>query len=101
MLATVLPTLFQDIRAKADKWGDGGRIDPFVEIFDVSTSLQTHDLSVPRAESLFPARFLHDRPYGHVSRDDQERCRFQETYWAGMDLHDRCDSHRLDHTLVP
>lgn len=35
----VLPTLLQDIANNADKWGnDGknGRIDPFVEIYDVS-----------------------------------------------------------------
>ena len=35
----VLPTLLQDISKNADKWGnDGknGRIDPFVEIYDVS-----------------------------------------------------------------
>lgn len=40
----VLPSLLQDVIGKADKWGnDGknGRIDPFVEVFDVSTSLVT------------------------------------------------------------
>ena len=41
---SVLPTLLQDIIGKADKWGNdgkGGRIDPFVEIFDVSIPLAT------------------------------------------------------------
>ena len=38
-LSLVLPTLLQDIISMADKWGDNGktgRIDPFVEIYDVS-----------------------------------------------------------------
>ena len=35
----VLPTLIQDIVCKADKWGSGGKtgkIDPFIDIYDVS-----------------------------------------------------------------
>jgi len=35
----VLPSLPQDIIARADKWGDDGetgRIDPFTEVYDVS-----------------------------------------------------------------
>ena len=34
----VLPTLLRDIFAQADKWGDGskgGRINPFIEIYNV------------------------------------------------------------------
>ena len=41
----VLPTLLQDITNKAEKWGNNGkngRIDPFTEIYDVSSSLR-HD----------------------------------------------------------
>ena len=40
----VLPTLLQDITGMADKWGndcENGRIDPFVEIFEVSISPAT------------------------------------------------------------
>ena len=33
---SVLPTLLRDILGKADKWGNGGRIDPFSEVYDVS-----------------------------------------------------------------
>ena len=35
----VLPMLLQDITDRADRWGDNGkvdRIDPFVEVYDVS-----------------------------------------------------------------
>lgn len=38
--ASVFATLLQDTIDKADKWGNGGengRIDPFIEIYDVST----------------------------------------------------------------
>ena len=34
---SVIPALLQDIIGNADKWGNSGRIDPFSEIFDVST----------------------------------------------------------------
>jgi hypothetical protein len=37
--ALVLPTLLQDIFGMADQWGgagESGRIDPFVEVYDVS-----------------------------------------------------------------
>lgn len=39
---SVFPTLLQDIISMADKWGNNGktgRIDPFVEIYDVSVFL--------------------------------------------------------------
>ena len=37
---SVLPALLEDITNEADKWGNGGkngRIDPFTEIYDVSS----------------------------------------------------------------
>ena len=65
----VLPTLLQDITGMADKWGsdgENGRIDPFVEIFEVSISLATR-FSVSRPEFSCPARPSYDRPYCHMS----------------------------------
>lgn len=59
----VLPTLLQDVLCEAEKWGnDGksGRIDPFVEIFDVRIPLEIHIFSGLRAEFSFPARVPHD-----------------------------------------
>ena len=75
ILISVLPTLFQDMVTKANKWGnDGasGRIDPFTEIFDASIFLTKRSPFESHADFSFPARFLHDRPYGHVSRYDKE-----------------------------
>jgi hypothetical protein len=54
ILVPVVPTLFQDVTAKADKWGNNGtsgRIDPFTEIFEVSISLPTHTVPLDPALS--------------------------------------------------
>lgn len=49
ILIPVLPALFQDMVAKANKWGNGGTsgtIDPFTEIFNVSISLYQRTVSL-------------------------------------------------------
>jgi hypothetical protein len=65
---SVVPTLLQDIIGVADKWGNNGksgRIDPFVEIYEVCVFLRESTLSIPYQISLpFPARLPHDRSYG-------------------------------------
>jgi hypothetical protein len=70
----VLPTLLKDIIDKADRWGndgESGRIDPFIEIFDVTIFPTTYIFSGHCAELSFPDRFLHDNPYGYMSRFDE------------------------------
>ena len=65
---SVLPTLLEDIINEADKWGNGGkdgRIDPFVEIYDVSSLLHYFPGSVP---TLYPSACLrHDCPLDRLS----------------------------------
>ena len=67
-----LPTLLEDIIGMTDKWVASGRIDPFIEFFDVSALLTAHILYGSRAESSVLARFPHNRPYGHLSRIHDE-----------------------------
>ena len=64
IFVSALPMLLQDIIKKADTWGnDGkaGRIDPFVETYDVSCIFSVHflsALSLPYASSLCSPRLL-------------------------------------------
>ena len=65
-------TLLQDTIAKGDKWGndgEGGRIDPFIEIYDVRTFSKTCTFLAIGDESFpCPARSRHDRPFDGMSR---------------------------------
>lgn len=63
----MLPTLLEDIIGKADKWGSNGKIDPFVEIYDVRASFTTEYVSLD-AEFSLSARFRHDRSIDNVQR---------------------------------
>ena len=71
----VLPTLLQDIKSRTDKWGNGGkngRIDSFIEVYDVSF-FSRHTFYRIGAEFALSARFPHDRSYDRLSRPGEER----------------------------
>ena len=96
--------MLRDIIDKTDKWGNNGksgRIDPFVEIYDVSCPRDVLQLMGLVLSPTFSAGLRHDRPDDYMPRPDKKRSRSQEDRRVVLDTPDQLYPHLLALTLVP